>query len=54
MQEGLEGNPAAGTMKNVSRAFAALTVPLTLSFPKVNIRNFLIKKLDVNVLLIAV
>ncbi|KAI3713535.1 hypothetical protein L1987_72113 [Smallanthus sonchifolius] len=34
MQEGLEGNPAAGTMKNVSRAFAALTVPLTASFPK--------------------
>ncbi|GJX68652.1 FBD-like protein, partial [Tanacetum coccineum] len=25
MQEGLEGNPAANTMKNVSRAFAALT-----------------------------
>ncbi|XP_071705319.1 mitochondrial inner membrane protein OXA1-like [Rutidosis leptorrhynchoides] len=34
MQEGLEGNPAASTMKNVSRAFAALTVPLTASFPK--------------------
>lgn len=34
MQEGLEGNPAAGTMKNVSRAFAALTVPLTASFPQ--------------------
>ncbi|XP_071693399.1 mitochondrial inner membrane protein OXA1-like [Rutidosis leptorrhynchoides] len=34
MQEGLEGNPAAGTMKNVSRGFAALTVPLTATFPK--------------------
>ncbi|CAH1415442.1 unnamed protein product [Lactuca virosa] len=34
MQEGLEGNPAAATMKNVSRGFAALTVPLTASFPK--------------------
>ncbi|KAL4570687.1 hypothetical protein LXL04_026347 [Taraxacum kok-saghyz] len=34
MQEGLEGNPAANTMKNVSRGFAALTVPLTASFPK--------------------
>lgn len=34
MQEGLEGNPAAKTMKNVSRGFAALTVPLTASFPK--------------------
>lgn len=34
MQEGLEGNPAANTMKNVSRAFAALTVPLTANFPK--------------------
>ncbi|KAK1429275.1 hypothetical protein QVD17_11481 [Tagetes erecta] len=34
MQEGLEGNPAAGTMKNVSRGFAALTVPFTATFPK--------------------
>ncbi|KAI7742459.1 hypothetical protein M8C21_007620 [Ambrosia artemisiifolia] len=34
MQEGLEGNPAAKTMKNVSRGFAALTVPLTASFPQ--------------------
>ncbi|KAJ9549716.1 hypothetical protein OSB04_022259 [Centaurea solstitialis] len=34
MQEGMQGNPAGRTMKNVSRAFAALTVPLTLSFPK--------------------
>ncbi|XP_076922991.1 mitochondrial inner membrane protein OXA1-like [Bidens hawaiensis] len=34
MQEGLEGNPAANIMKNVSRGFAALTVPLTASFPK--------------------
>ncbi|XP_042019737.1 mitochondrial inner membrane protein OXA1-like [Salvia splendens] len=33
-QEGLEGNPAAKTIKNVSRVFAALTVPLTASFPK--------------------
>ncbi|PIN09208.1 Inner membrane protein translocase involved in respiratory chain assembly [Handroanthus impetiginosus] len=33
-QEGLEGNPTAGTIKNVSRAFAALTIPLTASFPK--------------------
>ncbi|KAJ6731973.1 MITOCHONDRIAL INNER MEMBRANE PROTEIN OXA1-RELATED [Salix purpurea] len=34
-QEGMEGNPAAGTMKNVSRALAAVSVPLTMSFPKV-------------------
>ncbi|KAF7139013.1 hypothetical protein RHSIM_Rhsim07G0082400 [Rhododendron simsii] len=34
MQEGLEGNPAAKTMKTVSRVFAALTVPLTMTFPK--------------------
>ncbi|KAG6399399.1 hypothetical protein SASPL_140880 [Salvia splendens] len=34
-QEGLEGNPAAKTIKNVSRVFAALTVPLTASFPKI-------------------
>ncbi|KAM3263171.1 mitochondrial inner membrane protein OXA1 [Capsicum annuum] len=33
-QEGLEGNPAAKTIKNVSRGFAALTVPLTATFPK--------------------
>lgn len=35
MQEGLEGNPVAGTMKNVSRGLAVLTVPFTMSFPKV-------------------
>ncbi|TKY46644.1 Mitochondrial inner membrane protein OXA1 [Spatholobus suberectus] len=34
MQEGLEGNPIAGTMKNVSRGLAALTVPFTMGFPK--------------------
>ena len=31
MQEGIEGNPAAATMKNVSRVIAALTVPFTMS-----------------------
>lgn len=35
MQEGLEGNPVAATMKNVSRGLAVLTVPFTMSFPKV-------------------
>ncbi|GMJ10979.1 ARABIDOPSIS THALIANA HOMOLOG OF YEAST OXIDASE ASSEMBLY 1 (OXA1) [Hibiscus trionum] len=34
MQEGMEGNPAAATMKNVSRVIALLTVPFTMSFPK--------------------
>ncbi|KDP45027.1 hypothetical protein JCGZ_01527 [Jatropha curcas] len=34
MQEGMEGNPAAGTMKNVSRVLAAVSIPLTMSFPK--------------------
>ncbi|XP_050229638.1 mitochondrial inner membrane protein OXA1 [Mercurialis annua] len=34
MQEGMEGNPIAGTMKNVSRVLAAASVPLTMSFPK--------------------
>ncbi|XP_015083709.1 mitochondrial inner membrane protein OXA1-like isoform X2 [Solanum pennellii] len=34
-QEGLEGNPSAKTIKNVSRAFAALTIPFTAGFPKV-------------------
>ncbi|KAI3453818.1 hypothetical protein Pfo_010481 [Paulownia fortunei] len=33
-QEGLEGNPTAGTIKNVSRVFAALTIPFTATFPK--------------------
>jgi YidC/Oxa1 family membrane protein insertase len=31
----MEGNPAAGTMKNVSRALAVASVPLTMNFPKV-------------------
>ncbi|XP_054802509.1 mitochondrial inner membrane protein OXA1-like [Prosopis cineraria] len=34
MQEGMEGNPVAGTMKNVSRVLAVLTVPFTMGFPK--------------------
>ncbi|KAF9679821.1 hypothetical protein SADUNF_Sadunf06G0054900 [Salix dunnii] len=33
-QEGMEGNNAAGTMKNVSRALAVASVPLTMNFPK--------------------
>ncbi|KAH6783416.1 inner membrane OXA1-like protein, partial [Perilla frutescens var. hirtella] len=33
-QEGMEGNPSAGIIKNVCRVFAVLTVPLTASFPK--------------------
>ncbi|CAA3000613.1 mitochondrial inner membrane protein OXA1-like [Olea europaea var. sylvestris] len=33
-QEGLEGNPAANTIKNVSRVFAALSIPFTAGFPK--------------------
>ncbi|GKV11159.1 hypothetical protein SLEP1_g22438 [Rubroshorea leprosula] len=34
MQEGMEGNPAAGTMKQFSRVLAVLTVPFTSTFPK--------------------
>ncbi|XXG82348.1 hypothetical protein AAC387_Pa10g0320 [Persea americana] len=34
MQEGMEGNPMAGTMKKFSRILAFLTVPFTMSFPK--------------------
>ncbi|KAJ4975268.1 hypothetical protein NE237_000374 [Protea cynaroides] len=34
MQEGLEGNPVAGTMKTFSRILAVLTVPFTMTFPK--------------------
>jgi len=37
MQEGMEGNPAAGTMKKVSRVLAVLTVPFTMGFPKVRL-----------------
>ncbi|KAL0331095.1 UNVERIFIED_CONTAM: Mitochondrial inner membrane protein OXA1 [Sesamum angustifolium] len=33
-QEGLEGNPTAGTIKNVSRAFAALTIPFMQVLPR--------------------
>ncbi|CAH9132194.1 unnamed protein product [Cuscuta epithymum] len=33
-QEGLEGNPAGPMIKNASRFFAALTVPMTATFPK--------------------
>ena len=41
MQEGLDGNPATATMKNVSRGFVALTVPLSASFPKADSLLFL-------------
>ncbi|KAK9094151.1 hypothetical protein Scep_025620 [Stephania cephalantha] len=34
LQEGMEGNPVASTMKNFSRVLAVLTVPFTMSFPK--------------------
>ncbi|KAG2284367.1 hypothetical protein Bca52824_055587 [Brassica carinata] len=33
-QEGMEGNPMAGTVKNVCGGFALLTVPMTMSFPQ--------------------
>ncbi|XP_034206074.1 uncharacterized protein LOC117620086 isoform X1 [Prunus dulcis] len=36
MQEGLEGNPIAQTMKNYSRILAAISVPVMMSFPKVS------------------
>ncbi|KAK4769110.1 hypothetical protein SAY86_027260 [Trapa natans] len=34
MQEGMEGNPIAVTMKNFSRILAVVAVPVMLSFPK--------------------
>ncbi|OWM70387.1 mitochondrial inner membrane protein OXA1-like [Punica granatum] len=34
MQEGMEGNPIAGTMKRFSRIFAVLALPVMMSFPK--------------------
>uniref|UniRef100_A0A6N2M786 Membrane insertase YidC/Oxa/ALB C-terminal domain-containing protein n=1 Tax=Salix viminalis TaxID=40686 RepID=A0A6N2M786_SALVM len=42
MQEGLEGNPIAGTMKKVSRVFALASVPLTMGFPnEINVQKLL-------------
>ncbi|GFP90204.1 mitochondrial inner membrane protein oxa1 [Phtheirospermum japonicum] len=38
-EEGLDGNPTAGTIKMVSRVFTALTIPLTASFPKAIFRE---------------
>ncbi|KOM31081.1 hypothetical protein LR48_Vigan01g063600 [Vigna angularis] len=35
VEEGMEGNPVAGTMKKFSRGLAVLTVPFTMGFPKV-------------------
>ncbi|XP_058095956.1 mitochondrial inner membrane protein OXA1-like isoform X2 [Magnolia sinica] len=34
VQEGMEGNPVAGTMKKFSRILAVLTIPFTMNFPK--------------------
>ncbi|KAL6905206.1 hypothetical protein ACP4OV_002807 [Aristida adscensionis] len=34
LQEGMEGNPAAGKMKNISRGMAVLSVPFTMNFAK--------------------
>lgn len=34
MQEGLEGNPVAGTMKYFSRILAVVAVPVMITFPK--------------------
>ncbi|URE32087.1 mitochondrial inner membrane protein OXA1-like, partial [Musa troglodytarum] len=34
MQEGMEGNPMANTMKKFSRVLAFMTVPFTANFPK--------------------
>ncbi|CAL9207994.1 unnamed protein product [Musa hybrid cultivar] len=34
LQEGMEGNPMAKTMKNFSRVLALMTVPFTAHFPK--------------------
>ncbi|XP_077212592.1 mitochondrial inner membrane protein OXA1-like [Tasmannia lanceolata] len=34
MQDGMEGNPMAGTMKKFSRVLAVMMVPFTINFPK--------------------
>lgn len=35
MQDGMEGNPMAKTMKKVSRVFGLMFAPLAIGFPKV-------------------
>ena len=37
MQDGLQGNPVAGTMKKFSRALAFLSVPFTMNFAQVHL-----------------
>lgn len=44
-QEGMEGNASAKTIKNVSRGFAALSIPFTASFPQVCGAAFIYGKL---------
>ena len=36
MQDGMQGNPTAGTMKKFSRALAFLSVPFTMNFAQVH------------------
>lgn len=36
MQEGLEGNPVAGTMKKFSRIITFLSIPILIGIEKVN------------------
>ncbi|GKV49661.1 hypothetical protein SLEP1_g56400 [Rubroshorea leprosula] len=37
MQEGMEGNPVAGIVKNVYFVLSVLPVPITSTFPKVEL-----------------
>lgn len=37
MQEGMEGNPVAGTMKKFSRIIAFLSIPILMGIEKVTI-----------------
>ncbi|GKV46524.1 hypothetical protein SLEP1_g53502 [Rubroshorea leprosula] len=40
MQEGMEGNPVAGTMKNVFVVLSAHPIPITSTFPKVMLFSY--------------
>ncbi|KAK8944973.1 Mitochondrial inner membrane protein OXA1-like [Platanthera zijinensis] len=40
MQEGLEGNPTAKTMKNFFRVLGLVTIPFTANFPKMKNQNY--------------
>ncbi|KAL0688863.1 hypothetical protein Bca4012_088540 [Brassica carinata] len=45
MQEGMEGNPVAGTMKKFSRIIAFLSIPILMGIEKATLRRPDVRKL---------